>query len=51
MEELGKIFGGSEDLSENVILKEIMAEVDKDGDNEISYEEFNNAVTFMLRGS
>lgn len=54
--ELNKIFGGggsdgAADLSENSVLKSILSEVDKDGDNEISYEEFNEAVTSMLKTS
>ena len=33
------------------MLMEIMADVDKNGDNFISYDEFNDAMTDMLRGS
>jgi hypothetical protein len=33
------------------MLDEIMQECDKNGDNFISYDEFNDAMTDMLRGS
>ena len=33
------------------LLEEVMSEVDKNNDNVISYEEFNHAMTVILRKS
>ena len=53
MEELEAIFAPSvhENRQQETsdVLREIMAEVDKDGDNHISFSEFNGAVTAMLK--
>ena len=38
-------------LAGEKILKDIMNEVDKNNDNEISYEEFNDALTVFLKNS
>ena len=45
-QQVTKLDGSSE---EDNIIMEIMKEVDKDGDNIITYEEFNEALTKRLR--
>ena len=38
-------------LAGEKLLEEVMSEVDANNDNVISYEEFNNAMTVILRKS
>ena len=47
IEELKSAFQG--DGKDDELWKEIMVEVDKDGDNKISFQEFSNAMTSVLK--
>lgn len=50
MLEIKNVFSSQEDGGDKM-LKEIMSDVDKNNDNFISYDEFNDALTEMLRRS
>ena len=49
--EIKNVFASPETEGNDKMLKEVMSEVDKNGDNFISYEEFNDAITEMLKRS
>lgn len=49
--EIRNLFSSPETEGNDKMLREIMGEVDKNNDGFISYEEFNDAMTEMLKRS
>lgn len=50
IDELKAVFGGSHvDEKDENLWTEIMAEVDKNNDNQISFEEFTDVMTHLLK--
>ena len=49
--EIKELFASPETEGNDNMLQEVMSEVDKNNDNFISYEEFNDAMTEMLKRS